>query len=245
MTKNSLPVSNDNEKEQLLLKAQISLLKQELNEIEQKTTAFEAILRSHLTNLLIEEQELTVLYKKLQKAKKDKRLAQKKKGKKFKEVTGLKVISDKKESSTTAEEQKEKKRLYREAMFYVHPDKFSMNEGKIDIATEITTKLIEIYQTGSLEELQSYHTHIFSGNALMQFVKPSSVTLDLTRKDTYLQNELEQLKNQLENAKIQHTYKVLMEYENPLTFIDELKEYYTDRIFKLKKRTRKANLFDL
>ena len=79
----------------------------------------------------------------------------------------------------------------------------------------------------------------------MQFVKPSSVTLDLTRKDTYLQNELEQLKNQLENAKIQHTYKVLMEYENPLTFIDELKEYYTDRIFKLKKRTRKANLFDL
>jgi len=241
MTKINLPVSNNNEKEQLLLKSQISLLQKELNEIEQKTSAFEAILRSHLANLLIEEQELTVLYKKLQKAKKEKRLAQKKKGKNFKEVIGLKVILDKKESSTNAEEQKEKKRLYREAMLHVHPDKFSMNEVKINLATEITTKLIEIYQTGSFDELQSYHTHIFSGNALSQFVKPSSVIMDLNGKDTYLQKELEQLKKQLKNAKAKHTYKVLTEYESPLRFIDELKEYYSDRIFKLKKRTRKAN----
>ena len=62
MTKNNFPVSNDNEEEQLLLKAEIILLQQELNEIEQKTHAFEAILRSYLTDLLIEEQELTVLY---------------------------------------------------------------------------------------------------------------------------------------------------------------------------------------
>ncbi|WP_372792359.1 hypothetical protein [Lutibacter sp.] len=245
MTQNSLSVSNDNEKEQLLLKAQISILKQELNEIEQKISSFEAILRSHLTNLLIEEQELTVLYKKLQKAKKEKRLAQKKKGKKFKEVIGLKVIIDKNKATYNTEEQKNKKRLYREAMLYVHPDKFSMNEGKIDIATEITTKLIEIYQTGSLEELQTYHTHIFSGNALLHFSESASVYLDITVKDTYLQKELEQLKSQLKNTKTKHTYKVLTEYENPMLFIDELKEYYTDRIFKLKKRTRKANLFDL
>ncbi|WP_299522781.1 hypothetical protein [uncultured Lutibacter sp.] len=245
MTQNSLPISNNNEKEQLLLKAQINLLEHELNVIEQKISSFEAILRSHLTNLLIEEQELTVLYKKLQKAKKEKRLAQKKKGKKFKEVAGLKVIIDKNKADNNTDQQKEKKRLYREAMLYVHPDKFSMNEGKIDIATEITTKLIEIYQTGSLEEIQNFHTHIFSGNALMEFMKPTSVTIDLTRKDIYLQKELEQLKIQLENVRTKHIYKVLTEYENPMIFIDELKEYYTDRIFKLKKRTRKANLFDL
>src|SRR5680860_1114419 len=52
------------------------------------------------------------------------------------------------------------------------------------------------------------------------------------------------LKKLLQLAKTNHTYKVLTEYENPLTFIDELKEYYHDRIYKLKKRTRKASMFD-
>jgi len=245
MPKNSLPVSNNNEKDQLLLKAQINLLEHELNEIEQKTIAFEAILRSHLTNELIEEQELTVLYKKVQLAKKEKRVAQKRKGKNFKEVEGLKVIKNERTNSSNEEDQKELKRLYREAMLYVHPDKFSMHHEKIDLATEITTKLIEIYQTGNLEALQTYHTHIFSGNALLQFIKPASVKSDSIAKDTYLQQELEQLIQELVSAKAQHTYKVLTGYENPLTFIDELKAYYKDRIFKLKKRTRKANLFDL
>lgn len=244
MTKSNLPISKDTEHEQLLLKAQIKSLQQELNEIEQKTIAFEAILRAHLTNELIEEQELTVLYKKLQLAKKEKRFAQKKKGKNFKEVEGLKVFANRKTMSISEDNQKEKKRLYREAMLFVHPDKFSMHDEKIDLATEVTTKLIEIYQTGNLAELQIFHTHIFSGNALMQFSEISQNDVN-AMEDSYLRNELEKLEKQLQLAKTKHTYKVLTEYENPLTFIDELKEYYEDRIFKLKKRTRKANMFDL
>lgn len=242
MTKNILPVSNDTAQEQLLLKAKISLLQQELNEIEQKTTAFEAILRSHLTNELIEEQELTVLYKKLQLAKREKRFAHKKKGKNFKEVEALKVIAKNSETATTDDNQKEKKRLYREAMLFVHPDKFSMHHEKIDLATEVTTKLIEIYQTGNLAELQIFHTHIFSGNAMLQIPEFSEKSV---KEDAYLQNEFLKLEKQLQVAKTKHTYKVLTEYENPLSFIEELKEYYQDRIFKLKKRTRKATMFDL
>ena len=244
MTKNKFPVSNDNAQEQLLLKAKIILLQQELNDIEQKTNAFEAILRSHLTNELIEEQELTVLYKKVQLAKKEKRFAQKKKGKNFKDLEGLKVIAKNNVNSTSEDDQKEKKRLYREAMLFVHPDKFSMQGEKIDLATEVTTKLIQIYQTGNLAELQIFHTHIFSGNAMMQFPVNFEINASAT-DDAYLQNELLKLEKQLQVAKTKHTYNVLTEYENPLTFIDELKEYYQDRIFKLKKRTRKANMFDL
>ena len=244
MTKNTLTVSNDPEQEQLLLKAKIALLQLELNDIEQKTNAFEAILRSHLTNELIEEQELTVLYKKVQLAKKEKRFAQKKKGKNFKDLEGLKVIAKNNVNSTSEDDQKEKKRLYREAMLFVHPDKFSMQGEKIDLATEVTTKLIQIYQTGNLAELQIFHTHIFSGNAMMQFPVNFEINASAT-DDAYLQNELLKLEKQLQVAKTKHTYNVLTEYENPLTFIDELKEYYQDRIFKLKKRTRKANMFDL
>lgn len=244
MTNKNLSITNDSEQEQLLLKAKINLLQQELNDISQKISVFEAILRSHLTNELIEEQELSVLYKKLQQAKKEKRFAQKKKEKNFKEVVGLKVVAKNSTNSSSEEDQKEKKRLYREAMLFVHPDKFSMHCEKIDLATEVTTKLIEIYQNGNLDELQIFHTHIFSGNAMMQFQITSEKNAD-TKEDSYLQNELEKLKKQLELAKTKHTYKVLMKYENPLTFIDELKEYYNDRIFKLKKRTRKANMFNL
>ena len=244
MINKNLPITNNNEQEQLLLKAKINLVQQELNEIAQKINAFEAILRSHLENEIIEEQELNVLYKKLQLAKKEKRFAQKKKGKNFKEVEGLKVISNNVRKTNSLEEQKEKKRLYREAMLFVHPDKFSMLEEKIDLATEVTTKLIEIYQTGDLAELQIYHTHIFSGNAMMKFseISENNVT---AKEDSYLQNEFKKLEKLLQLAKIKHTYKVLTEYENPMTFIVELREYYLDRIYKLKKRTRKANLFDL
>ncbi|PKP08661.1 MAG: hypothetical protein CVU08_14980 [Bacteroidetes bacterium HGW-Bacteroidetes-3] len=244
MTKNTFPASNNNEQEQLLLKAKISLLQQELNDIEQKTNAFEVILRSHLTNELIEEQELTVLYKKVQLAKKEKRFAQKRKGKNFKEIEGLKVIAKNNVSAINEGDQKEIKRLYREAMLFVHPDKFSMHHEKIDLATEVTTKLIEIYQSGNLAELQIFHKHIFSGNAMMHFPEISENNGNL-KEDSYLQKEVEKLEKQLVAAKAKLTYKVLIEYENPLTFIDELKEYYNDRIFKLKKRTRKANLYDL
>ncbi|MDP3358866.1 MAG: hypothetical protein Q8S41_05900 [Lutibacter sp.] len=117
-----------------------------------------------------------------------------------------------------------------------------MHDEKIDLATEVTSKLIEIYQTGNLAELQNFHKHIFSGNAMMHFPEFSEKT---AQEDSYLQNELLKLEKQLQVAKNKHTYKVFTEYENPLTFIDELKEYYHDRIFKLKKRTRKASMFDL
>ncbi len=244
MTNRNLSITNDNEQNQRLLKAKINLLQLELNDIEQNTNAFEAILRSHLTNELIEEQELTVLYKKVQLVKKEKRIAQKRKGKNFKEVQGIRVISDNRIKNPSEIDQKEKKRLYREAMLFVHPDKFSMHDEKIDLATEVTTKLIEIYQTGDLTELQIFHTHIFSGNAMLQF-QETLVKNATTKEDSYLQNELVKLEKQLQLAKNKHTYKVLNEYENPLTFIDELKEYYQDRIFKLKKRTRKASMFDL
>ena len=67
-----LPIFN-NSKDQLLLKAKIKILQQELNELEVKISSFEAELRVHLINEIIEEQELTILYKKIKKAKKERK----------------------------------------------------------------------------------------------------------------------------------------------------------------------------
>ncbi len=111
-----------------------------------------------------------------------------------------------------------------------------MQTDKLDLATEITTQLIEIYRSGDLAALKAYHAHIFSGNTL---IKPHEKQEPLKDPDlTYLKMELKKLREELAAAKNRHTYKVLTEYENPMSFLDELKAYYKDRLMKLRKRTR-------
>lgn len=242
MSKQNLPNTKNSLQEQLSLKAQIQALKENLQAIEQETSVFEAKLRTILIDLIIEEQELSDLYRRMQKAKKQKRLEQKKRGKNYKEPLGIKRISKSSEPNPTSkEEQKEKKRLYREAMLHVHPDKFSMNEKKIDQATEITSKLIEIYRSGNLEELKLFHTHIFSGNALEETPKRINQTSSIG-DDLYLILEKENLKQKLIQAKNRPTYQVLKNYKNPMSFADELKFFYEDRLCKLRKRTRKTQI---
>ncbi|MCE7992490.1 MAG: hypothetical protein HEP71_10930 [Roseivirga sp.] len=229
---------SDNQDKVLILKAQIKGLQEELRAVEQKTVTFENILRTELGSMLIEVQELTVLYKQQKQAKKTKRQEQKKRGKNYKAPVGLKSISQQPEIQSQKVEDKEMKRLYREAMLHVHPDKFSMQEEKMDLATEVTTRLIDIYQSGDLKALASYHRYIFSGNAL-EGVEHETVSGDmLGPKDDYLEKEIERLEQELADAKKQQTYKVLTEYDDPLTFLEELRVYYRDRIAKLRRRTR-------
>ena len=218
------------------LEAEIAQLKLELEAIENETYAFEALLRSHLSDLIIEAQELYVLFKEIKKKKKEKRLKERKRGKNYKEPVGLIVIEKKLASS---EEQKEKKRLYREAMLHVHPDKFFKKENETDIATELTAKLIEIYKNESLESLQAFHAHIFEGNSTLT-LNDSAAAVKVTSTKSYLEQEKERLKKAIDLAKKDQLYKVFTEYENPLTFVEELRTYYENRIFKLKNRTRKG-----
>jgi len=237
MSKERLPISKHIDQQKL--RNNIQVLQVELDDIQTKIQSFEALLRSHLGVLIVESQELFVLYKEIKKAKKAKRLAQKKRGKNYKEPNKLLVIPKKKKNAISEEDQREKKRLYREAMLHVHPDKFSMSEKETDIATELTSRLIEIYKTESLETLQAFHTHIFKGHTNI-ILSDDASKINVSLQDNYLQLEITRIETAIELAKNNHLYKVMTEYENPLTFVDELKEYYEDRIAKLKKRTRKG-----
>lgn len=154
---------------------------------------------------------------------------------------GIKLVGKKENRNQKPEDQKEIKRLYREAMLHVHPDKFSMEEEKIDLATEITGKLISIYQSGNLLELQMIHRHITNGNAMNQMQESATSNTKIATSDTYLKREKEKLEALLLAAKNKHSYKVLSEYADPLTFIDELKIFYADKIEKLRRRTRTKN----
>lgn len=236
---NIYPTNPNNNPEPDALQVRLDSLVLELGTIQQKTSSFENMLRTALENYIIEVQELTVLYKQQKAVKKERRLKQKKRGKNYKEVEGLQTVPTQKNASTDPTEQRERKRLYREAMLHVHPDKFSMQEDKLDLATAVTTKLIEIYTSGDLETLKAYHAHIFHGNDILlgNTVFPKEGSLP---KNRYLEMEIEKMEKLLVEAKNRHTYKVLMEYGNPMTFLEELKAYYEDRVFKLRKRTRKG-----
>jgi hypothetical protein len=237
MSKKIFPIPDYTNQKELL--EQIQMLQKELESIQKETRAFEVLLRTHVGDLIVESQELFILYKQIKKAKKAARLAQKKRGKNYKEPEGLQVVAKPKKSVIPPEEQKEKKRLYREAILHVHPDKFFKNEVQTDIATEITTRLIEIYKTGSLEALQAYHAHIFKGNTSI-ILDDAASKIAVFSKANYLEQEKEQLEKAIDLAKNNQLYKVITEYKRPLSFVDEVKDYYEDRIFKLKKRTRKG-----
>ncbi|MGW8122039.1 hypothetical protein ACV07N_05215 [Roseivirga echinicomitans] len=237
MAEHKLPVLNAIS-EEIQLQAEIDALQKLLTELEQKVFAFESKLRSELANELVEVQELTVLYKKQKQAKKEKRLSQKQKGKNYKPSTSLKTVPKPAKVNISEADEKERKRLYREAMLYVHPDKFNMDEGQADLASEVTTKLIDIYQTGDLKALQDYHAHIFSGNTLVNIAEHKGVKVEQRSKSEFLKREKERLEKLIEQEKKKYTYKVLMDYPAPMTFLDELKLYYNDRISKLRRRTR-------
>ncbi|MGY5354378.1 hypothetical protein [Wenyingzhuangia sp. IMCC45467] len=217
------------------LQIEIEQLSNKIQTIKIQVFEFENFLRNELESEIIEEQELTVLYKNLKKAKKEKRLAQKKKGKNYKDPISMPVVS-----KITEEEKvvlKDKKKLYREAMLFVHPDRFSNNEQDENLATEITTELIRIYKQGTLQELQQIHQQITSQKKLSSIQISQEKPLDtlelLQHKKEKLQKELHQLENR-------NTFVVLTTYSNPKDYLQEVKAYYNDRLFKLRKRTRKA-----
>lgn len=217
---------------------EINRLQNEFDAIERKLHVFENQLRLALEDSIIEVQELTVVYKKLKKEKKEKRFEQKKRGKNYKESSELIILHEKDlKNSDSSVEKKERKKLYREAMLNVHPDKFSLNETQQDLATDVTSNLIEIYKTGTLEELKFYHSKIMRGLLLDGENKINDNTID---HETYLKKQLLAIQNKLSSLKKKHTYIVLTTYENPMDFQEELQAYYQDKIEKLKKRTRKA-----
>jgi len=220
--------------QQFGLKTRITQLNKELDEVLTKTSAFEAILRAHLEKDIIQERELNRIYRKLRNLKKQKRLAQKRRGKNYKEPTSTLIPPKKELSEVPLTDRQELKRLYKETMFLVHPDKYSLNEDMGEKATEATSNLIDIYRAGDLEKLRLFHQHVLSGNAIDE----NEVVAD--EPDTYLQGEIQRLENALLEAKSKRTYQVVTTYDNPVLYVDELKVFYADRIAKLIKRTRKA-----
>lgn len=222
------------------LENDIASLEKELTSLEYDLNNFDTLIRSQLHSEIIRIRELTELYKSQKQAKKAKRLEQKKKGKNYKEPKSIQKNNlQKKEVPRLNDfEQQELKRLYKEAIIHVHPDKFaSEDEEKTAKATALTLQLNAIYKSGDLEELNSFHEHIISGNAMSHVsFQPQTITNSKSMV-TFLQKKKNDLILTLAQIKDSQRYEVFKTYDQE-TFIKELRLQFEERIIQLERRTR-------
>lgn len=225
------------------LQKEIAGLEAELEKIQNELGAFENIIHRRLDQEIRRLKELSDIYKKQKRDKKLKRQEQKQRGKNYKAPIQLQVQQSTKENSDASpEEKKELRRLYKEAVVQVHPDK--INHGglhdKIHHATALTAQLNGIYQRGDLEELINFYENVILGNPITD-LEPSSVSpVDEKLRVMHLSRKKESLSLKLHDLRFSYTYGILITYEDPLTFIDELYIQLHERIKLMEKRTKKA-----
>ena len=225
------------------LQMDIVKLEADYNKVNKELRDFEAKIHIRLDKQIIRIRELFELYKKQKREKKAKRLEQKKRGKNYKEPKQVihHLEPEGNSSTLSLDEQRELKRLYKEAVVQVHPDKFihSGEHDKIQRANAITAQLNGIYKRGDLEELINFYQYIISGNTVFETGLSPEPAVDKKVRMETLKRKKEALLEQLEQLRSTYIYTVLTSYDNPLSFINELEIQFQERILQLEKRTRK------
>ncbi len=223
------------------LQHQITMLEKELEQLKSKTEQFEMLVRRNLYFEIDQIAKLSELYKQHKKEKKNKRREQKKRGKNYKEPNQLLRPNTrfKPVPKSEPESQIELKRIYKEAVVQVHPDKISQfNEvDQIQNASELTARLNSIYKSGDLDELVYFYHHVILTNSSDDYLQFSKV--DDKLKIDSLQKKKERLQAELEKIKQSYSFHIIDNYRNPTDFIDELRLQFIDKIKQLEKRTRK------
>jgi hypothetical protein len=226
------------------LQKEVTELEVELAKVQNDLRVFENMIHLRLDKEISRLKELSDLYKKQKRDKKLKRLEQKQRGKNYKAPTQLQKGQEtpKESSEVSSEEKKELRRLYKDAVVMVHPDK--INHGgehdKIIHATALTAQLNGIYQRGDLEELINFYEFVILGNPITDQESLNMLPVDEKLRLTHLARKKDLLSKQLQELKSAYTYGILTSYEDPLTFIDELYLQLHERIKLMEKRTKKA-----
>ena len=131
------------------------------------------------------------------------------------------------------------KRLYREAIVQIHPDKLVDADDELnERATAITGQLNEVYKNGDLEELNRLHEYIISGNALTYILDQPETVNDLPAMIQFLQQKKLKLQQLLHEIKTSAIYDLWISRKDMLGLISELKIQFEERIVILQKRTK-------
>jgi hypothetical protein len=221
------------------LEKEIAMLESEIQDVESIVNTFQSQIRLQLHRQIRRIRELASLYKSQKKTKKEKRLQQKQRGKNHKEPAVPKRLPMRSGNRLNANNVHELKRLYKEAIVHVHPDKFVQADAdKNGKATALTVQLISLYEKGALDEMKDFHEYIISGNAMSHVPhEPASIEGPEVMIN-FLERKKQALIKMLGQNKELELYKVLKTYPEPRKFIYELDLQFQQRIIQLEKRTR-------
>jgi len=240
MSKAIIKSKSEHEGEIISLEREIHQLENDIQTAEQEVNNFEAEIRAKLQFKILKMRQLGDIYKTQRVEKKKKRLEQKRKGKNYIEPKGIKktkAIDG--EKSLDKKTKEDLRKLYKEAIVRVHPDKFVNDDIlKSDRATEITIKLNAIYKSGNIEALNLFHEHIISGNAMSHKVFAPESVIETKSMLKFLRKKKAELVESLKITKQSYTYHVLKNYAEPMKFLSELEIQFDERIEQLQKRTK-------
>lgn len=214
------------------LEQEVLRLEAELQQAEATLNAFEQAVRAQLGEQIRQIRVLTDVYKARKAAKKEKRREQKRRGKNYKEPQGL-MKGRKEDDAPVNDDPAELKRLYREAIVQVHPDKFpAAGEAEGRQAAALTTHLNALYERGDLEALRDFHEHILGEQPL----RHTPYVAGNATRNFLLQRKL-QLTAALAALLQSQSYQLAIEPDRG-RLMDALREQFSERIVQLKKRTR-------
>ncbi len=237
-----LPTEYGRQAEQIeALEREIEALSSTLNYCENELRTFEHQIRLALSSQINYIIILTDRYKQLKAEKKAKRLEQKRRGKNYSEPIGVRKVSveSEEEDDDFFTDKNELKRLFREAVVHVHPDKFvNADERETTRANELTAHLTHLYKNGELTKMRDFHRHVVTGNAIAHEHSNSTVPDPLALIE-YLEKQRDDLLAKLNELKANALYKVLLNKEDVGQFVEDLREDFNRRILQLEKRTRK------
>jgi hypothetical protein len=239
---NKKQVPNKDSIQKLL--TEISILEENASLIAGEISSFEKSIRLKLNLLISRLVLLNEKMKEKQQLKKAKRLEQKKRGKNYKEPVLLIFPKEKIQTQSEGDsgEKQELRRLYKEAIVQVHPDKINHagQPDQIQLAHELTTQLNGIYKNGDLEQLLAFYQNTILGNSLEVNHKAEMPAVDSKIRLKALKTKKETLAMKLQKLQANYLYHVLKTYDNPMAFIDELELQFQEKIGKLEKGTRKS-----
>lgn len=154
-------------REIMLLELEITELEAQISELESKLNKYEAILRASLSDLLLEQlrlqQELAQIRAKITMKRVYEEEAKEWQARYEETKSSLNEDKKVKTEDLSSADFAEMKKMYREAIFAIHPDKFHDDADKYAAATEYSQQLIDAFKSSDYTKVKEIWERVKNG----------------------------------------------------------------------------------
>jgi hypothetical protein len=225
------------------IQSKIEQLEQELIHIKQQLRPIQNLIHQQLQQEIQQLARLSELHKKYQIDKKSKRKEQKQRGKNYKKPEpGIQILKPQASLNTkNGSTNPELKKLFREAIVKIHPDKINHKSEAITLqkATDLTAQLNQLYKNGDLDDLKLFYSTISQEFTISGKISTDDNIQSLTQHKNLLLKKQQKLITELDAIKTTRLFYCLSEEIQTIEFIENIRETLFAKIKKLERRTRK------